>query len=304
MKGKPLDLREVSNAACPATGSCDEVPSVMDKLPVRCVGDWSYEKIYRLVRYFGIFTRGMRNKWIGLNYVEICSGPGRCVIREKNVEMDGTALAIINHPIFKLLEKAVFIDNDVSAVDALNKRIVSLDASSKATAVVGDYADPSGIVRILDKLKGGCLNLCFIDPTHCDIPFDTITAIAKKLTKVDFIINVALGTDVARNIVNAILDPAFANVREKYEVFLGSPGFLDQDRIRTLASSNKHDELRRAFVNEYLARLAGIGLRYADAKPVRHYYRLLFVSSDPKGLEFWKKACLIGPDDQRELPIN
>lgn len=216
-----MDLRKAANTGCPASGPCEQVPSVMDKLPARCVGDWSHEKIYRSVRYFGIFTGGMKNKWSGLNYIEICSGPGRCVIKGENVEMDGTALAIINHPIFNLLQNAIFIDNDPKAVDALNKRIAGMKANGKALAVVGDYTRAKSIVPILDKLKPGCLNLCFIDPTECDFPFDTVAAIAKKLGKADFIINIALGTDVTRNIASAILDPSFVNARDKYETFLG-----------------------------------------------------------------------------------
>jgi hypothetical protein len=39
--------------------------SELDQLPVRCVGKWAYEKIYRLVQYFGIFANGMKNKWEG-----------------------------------------------------------------------------------------------------------------------------------------------------------------------------------------------------------------------------------------------
>jgi hypothetical protein len=41
------------------------------------------QKIFHLIQYFGIFTIGMKSKWQGnINYIEICSGPGRCVNRE------------------------------------------------------------------------------------------------------------------------------------------------------------------------------------------------------------------------------
>jgi hypothetical protein len=72
--------------------------SVLDNLPIRPVGEWAYDKIYRLVHYFGIFAGGMKNRWAALNYVEIGCGPGRCVLRENCLEIDGTALAIIRNP--------------------------------------------------------------------------------------------------------------------------------------------------------------------------------------------------------------
>ena len=118
-----LDLREQPNSGCLScdrmtrrefleNGVCKQTVSVLDQLPVRCVGGWSYDKIYRLVKYFGIFANGMKNAWKGLNYVEICSGPGRCITRDQRTEMDGTALSIITHPVFPNLRKAFFIDAD------------------------------------------------------------------------------------------------------------------------------------------------------------------------------------------------
>ena len=44
---------------------CTDVQSVIDGLPIRCVGDWAVEKIFMLVQYFGIFSNGMKNKWAG-----------------------------------------------------------------------------------------------------------------------------------------------------------------------------------------------------------------------------------------------
>ncbi|MCK4795393.1 MAG: three-Cys-motif partner protein TcmP, partial [Desulfobacteraceae bacterium] len=205
MKQQKLDLREMTNPDCVrcqrevrkrnvSNEVCTIVNSVLDGLTVRCVGEWSYDKIYRLVQYFGIFSRGMKNKWAGLNYIEICSGPGRCVTRSDCNEMDGTSLAIINHKVFPELKKAVFIDIDPSVVDTLNKRIKSLDATQQAKAFVGDYNDIKGMMGIIKNLQTNYLNLICIDPTECDVPFETISAIAQYLRSADIIINIALGT--------------------------------------------------------------------------------------------------------------
>ena len=98
-------------------GLCTQTNSVLDSLPVRGVGPWAYDKIYRLVQYFGIFANGMKNQCKGLNYVEICSGPG--------LEIDGTALSIITHPVFPELRKALFVDASVQVVEALTARIAN-----------------------------------------------------------------------------------------------------------------------------------------------------------------------------------
>ena len=78
---------------------CIEVNSVIDGLPIRCVGEWGMQKNYLLIQYLGIFTTGMKNKW-KLNYFEICSGPGRCIDRKGGMEFDGTATSIVKHKAF------------------------------------------------------------------------------------------------------------------------------------------------------------------------------------------------------------
>jgi hypothetical protein len=147
-----LNLRECQHTKCSgkackerdtldADGLCTQTQSALDSLPVRCVGEWAYDKIYRLVQYFGTFAGGMKDKWHGLNYVEICSGPGRCITREDRKEIDGTAMAIIRHKHFPKLKKGIFIDASPSVVEILNQRIKALNASHIAEAVVGDYSD-------------------------------------------------------------------------------------------------------------------------------------------------------------------
>ena len=88
-----VNLDEEINAACLKCtnkhsrksneyGLCSVAVSLLDSLPVRCVGSWAKDKIYFLTRYFEIFAGGMKNKF-DLNYIEICSGPGRCICREE-----------------------------------------------------------------------------------------------------------------------------------------------------------------------------------------------------------------------------
>lgn len=309
-----LDLRESLHHECggrhchqrgtvDSDGLCAHTTSNLDTLPVRCVGEWAYDKIYRLVQSFGTFAGGMSKKWVGLNYVKICSGPGRCITREDRNELDGTAMAIIRHKHFPKLKKGIFIDASPRVVKILNQRIKELGASHIAEAVVGDYSDAPGLCRILNRLPDSCLNLVFIDPTECDVPLDTIRHIVAHLQNADLLINIAIGTDVNRNITSATIDPAFARARQKYETFLGIPGFCFQPDVVGLAQRADFDGLRRKFADAYKEQLKKLGYTYTDIRPVRHYYYLLFAARHPKGLEFWKESCKYSPANQKEMML-
>jgi hypothetical protein len=122
-----------------------------------------------------------------------------------------------------------------------------------------------------------------------------------KLQNADLLINVALGTDVNRNIVPAILSPSYKTAREKYEKFLGVPGFCDQPEVMELAKSSDFGDLRRAFASTYDRKLREEGYMFTDVRRVKHFYYLLFASRNEKGLEFWRKSCTYAPDNQKEM---
>lgn len=310
----PIEMDAIQNPACKkcrnkeerkqfqGRDSCEEVVSIVDELPVRCVGEWAYDKIYRLVQYFGIFAPGMHKKWEReVNYIEICSGPGRCVLRESAEEVNGTALAILKDKNFDYIKNALFIDRCSEVIEALNARINQLQIEDKATAVVGDFTDHQGLKDILSKLNPRSLNLVLIDPTECNVPFSTIQLVANELKGVDFIINVALGTDANRNLLEAVRDPSFKKARAKYAEFLGGESFFEREDVLAATENNNRADLRKLFADEYKNQLAKLGFEYTDARAVRQFYYLLFASKHPKGLEFWNKACRYAPDGQKEL---
>ena len=266
---------------------CNQVKSVEDDLPVRCVGEWAEEKIYLLNQYFGIFAEGMKNKW-SLNYIEICSGPGRCINRKNGKEFDGTSLAILKHNQFRHVNKAVFFDYDTDVIETLNQRIGSLGLTQKAVAKHGDYNNPDSICNELAQFNTYYfLNLIFIDPTDCSLPFSLLRRISNVLQKFDLIINVATGTDFNRNIKMAFEDPTRA---EKYIRFLGNEGFFT-DPVN-IAYFNRGDfrNLRMSFRNYYMDSLRTIGFRHFDCKQIRNFYDIVFATANARGIDFWKKA--------------
>lgn len=323
-KPESLNLREVQNSMC--IGNCNTkdrkdnteedlctvAQSVLDGLPIRCVGSWAYKKVFRLAMYFGIFAQGMHKKWSGLNYIEICSGPGRCIYRDSKNETDGTALAIVNHPKFQLLSSATFIDYKKEIVDLLNRRILSTGKESRAKAVVGSYQDQDSIRSILRTIPTGCLNLVLVDPTDCSIPLETIRVIKNELKVADLIINVATYTDAGRNLRRVILNPeTFPNAKQKYGDFLGDHDFLRSESMLSAASGFASDEdLRQLFVDRYVESLRTIG--YSQfAQPFKvtddrghSLYHLLFASGDKKGLEFWNIAKSYDAYGQTSLDLG
>lgn len=285
-------------------GLCKKIKSVADGLPVRCVGGWANDKIYYLLQYFQIFAKGMHNKWGKLRYVEVCSGPGRCSTRDGH-EQDGTALAIVQNELFDLLSDAIFIDYSPKVIDLLNKRFRQLGKTNHVHALVGDYNDQTSIAETLAEHSPNSLTLCFIDPTDCSLPFETVRSIfAATRGKCDFLISFFDGLDFHRNAVSATLDPSFAKLRSKYERFLGTPEFFLRKEVVDAARANRYDDLSRLFRQHYSDKLNALGLPYQDWKPVKNFYNLLFASGSSRGLEFWKKASKYDPVGQPELDLG
>ena len=315
---RKTDLKEVVNSNChkdcnrderriTTTGDlCNQTVSEIDGLPVRCVGEWAMEKIYHLTQYFGIFSSGMKNQWGGeLNYIEICSGPGRCINRSEGIEFNGTSLCVIEHPSIIHLNKALFFDNNLKVVESLNKRISAKNIGN-AKAIWGDYYKPKNIcAEIKKEIKTNGLNLVFIDPTDCSLPFELIKELKENFSNVDLIINIALGTDYNRNIKNAVLDPqSYAETLIKYSRFVGNDSFVLSEEIRQLVVRNDNKNLRLKLRAEYIESLKKIGYQYFDFKHIRNYYDLIFATSHPKGIEFWGKANKIQYNGQRMINFD
>ncbi len=303
-----IDYRDSNNAACLVCdsdkrkescddgGLCEKIVSTLDGLPLRCVGGWGRDKVFRLLQYLGIFTQGMKN-FYALHYIELCSGPGRVINRQNRNEFDGTAIALLRHPHAALLTDATFIDLDDDVLETLEKRINGLRQPTPVTYVVkGDYNSVESIDDAIRHIPSDDLCLVFVDPTDLSLPFSTLAHLANSLGRADLIINVADGTDFVRNAKKAIEKDG--PVRRKYERFLNAPGFFEREEIRRLSSEK---ELKVAFLRQLERGLGELGYKHFDREPIKHYYGLLFATKHERGLDFWKKAQRIPPDGQRSL---
>lgn len=313
-KREPLDLHEIVNPDCrncknkkertTSNGLCDAVTSIDDGLPIRCVGKWAFDKIYFLNQYFGIFGNGMKLKWDGrLDYIEICSGPGRCVLREDAREVDGTSLTVVNNKFFPHYHSATFFDISEPVVTTLNQRLGRRNILDQAQGAVADYNESDALAAAAQQRSAGGLNLVFIDPTDCSIPFETIRALKRSLGKVDFIISMMTLVDANRHLARAVLEPG-SNVRKKYERFLGSSAFFTNPQVRTWAEARDGRHLRDAFRDAYKDSMRTLGYTLFAMEPIDHYYELLFATSHERGIKFWHQAQQIKPDNQATLDLG
>lgn len=313
-KREQLDLREIDNKACrrcpnksersTSNGLCDDVTSVLDDGPVRCVGQWAFDKIYFLNQYFGIFGNGMKYKWAGkLDYIEVCSGPGRCVVRETGREIDGTALTVINNKSYVHYNSATFFDISQPVVDALNTRLKKCSADAHAQATIADYKESQSIARAAKRRSAGGLSLIFIDPTDCGVPFETLRQFKRQLVDVDFIISIMTFADANRHLARAFLDPA-SDVRAKYVSFLGGPAFFLDLQNQAQAKANDCQALRIAFREAYKTSLRELGYKHFAMEPVGNLYELLFASCHERGLKFWTQVQRIKPDNQTTFDLG
>jgi len=306
-----INLNSVQNANClkkcnkearknqTENDLCKGVKAVHDDLPIRCVGMWAEQKIYLLYQYFGIFTKGMKDKWLGkLNYIEICSGPGRCINRDSGTEIDGTALCILKHDAYKYLNKALFFDFNKTVVDVLNQRIGTSKVVN-AQAFVADYNKTDELCAIIIReISKDSLNIVFIDPTDCSVPFELLRKIKETLPNVDFIINVATGTDFNRNIPMAFENPERA---KKYCQFLGNDNFFTDPNNIKLCQKRDFNNLRIQFRDTYMQSLRSIGYQYFDMEVIKHYYDILFAACHKTAIKFWNSATAIKYDGQRTI---
>ena len=319
-------FNEMNNSGCTKchkiymdsnNGLCKITNSVDDLFPVRCVGEWGKDKISFLSRYIDIVGKSMYDKW-RLNYIEVCSGPGRCIDRDHSEEFDGSPLAVLKKEGAKNYSNFLFIDYDETVVDFLKKRIESskeLDSTikSKVKVLKGDYNKPIELMALIKEntktqhtygtnfeYEKKPLNTLFIDPTDLSVPFDTLLKLSRIDGKIDLIINEAIYSDFNRNSKVPFL---FENSKaeEKWERVLGIPGFFKSNEYLKLAKMNDIEGIRRLFHSKYVEQLNSIGYTCCQEAKISNLYYLLLASSNPLAVEFWKKACMLDGGGQKEL---
>jgi len=177
------------NGNCPIPGE--------DLLPAQCVGPWVEDKYYFLERYLDA-TRYARKKFFDKNnavYVDLFAGPGRCVIKNENREVDNGALRVLNNQTIPF-NQYHFIDISTVNIAALKKRVGTKQGChfqcGDSKVLVSD------LVKTL-SIKDYRYHFAYIDPFGPDgLRFSTIKELA-KLKRIDLLIHFPIGA-IKRNI--------------------------------------------------------------------------------------------------------
>lgn len=278
-------------------GICQRQVSKVDALPLRCVGDWSRDKFYYLRRYLEASQTAMREKWRIRNYVDLFSGPGKCIVRGSGQELEGSPLIAlsIRYP----FTAYHFVDASQECIGALAarcshfaERTISFENSDCNVAV----KDVAG------RLERKALNIAMVDPTGLDVSMDTLACLSSGVG-VDLIVNFPFFTAVKRNVRRFLLQD-----ESKLDLWMGSSDW------RTAF----HDGLEKGWVHAcrevarfYIKQLKQAGYTYADigyvppvkAGPTRLYY-LVLASKSRLAIDIWKGVARTDSSGQRRLALD
>ena len=280
------------------TDDCCHLRLDGDKLPARCVGTWSKDKLFYLGRYCRIFTTGMKNKWRNRVFIDLFCGPGRCRVRPQGDFEDGSPLIALR----EAFTHYYFVDISSHCIDALEKRASGLEAvpGKEMKIVRGDANECiDDLVRQIDDLGPETIGFAFVDPPGIQLHFETLRRLSKS-TRIDLLINFPLGMNIKRQLKHQLQkDPEDESDFDRY---FGTTQWRDLCE----ESPGSTRSIGWRLLQLYQEQLRSLGYAYVgDEHAVKNrgvsLYMLVFASKNPRGREFWEKVTEIEPSGQRKL---
>lgn len=262
------------------------VTSKIDGLIVHPSGPWVKQKYFYLNRYLDIFTKGMKYRWKGnLTFVDLFSGPGRCLIEKTNEEIEGSSLISLQYG----FKRYIFIEEQKKLIKVLEERCRKSPEFNNIVFLPGDCN--SIVKETIREIDSSSLSLVFADPTGLDLHFNTIERVALE-RKVDLLLNIQFGMDVVRN---------FAQYKKKGDssklgLFLGDG--VNWDKVNRPLDVIKLYKERIRKLGFQIVEFKDITIKNTKNAPM---YFLLFASKNPRGLDFWKKIAAKDHSGQLEL---
>jgi len=280
---------------CPTNGNCPYPGS--DGLPVQCVGSWVSKKHYYLNRYLEA-TAQVRSKFskVGTVYIDLFSGPGKCIIREERDEIDGGGLIALNQKSGNFNEYHYF--------DIIKENFIAIENRIGKRDQFHFYNTDSNIeiAPLIQKLlkHNERLHFTYIDPFGVDnLKFNTIKELA-QLNRNDLLINFPFGS-ILRNIPKWTAMP-----NTPLDDFLGTS--IWREKIKGASQENIYLILMDIFKNQLISiGYPEEGLESAhDTVPVKNtkeveLYILFLAAKHPLAQKIWASTKKIGPDSQRKL---
>ena len=170
-----------------------------DGMAAQCVGPWVEDKYSFLERYLDA-TRQVRKKFTDKNnsvFIDLFAGPGCCIIRQENREIQNGAMRVANN-INVPFSEYFFFDLHKLNIEALEKRIGN---RTNRHFICTDSNKISK--KVVDSLltKPFRYHFVYMDPFGPEaLPFRTVKEFA-KLKRVDLFIHFPIGA-IRRNLPN------------------------------------------------------------------------------------------------------
>jgi three-Cys-motif partner protein len=285
-----------------------------DGLPARESGEWVKEKLFYVQRYIDIFETAMRQKpWRRRIYIDLFSGPGKCIIR-------GTNEYLLGSPLLALKTQYPFTDYYFGDLESQN--IDCLIERSRGSTVPQNYIHTlvgDANQRVKEVVKdieqsdkpylqqvGPCLNLAFLDPQGLELEWMTVETLGKMKT-MDLIIHYSQ-SGLTRNL-ERYYDSADENIIDRFF------GDMTWRRVYQDALSKRETVgVHRKLIDYYKEKLGRLGYKvvndqkYTVTEPLirnteNHapLYRLIFASKHPLGNKIWHEVTKKDFYGQRNL---
>ncbi|MBI5186391.1 MAG: three-Cys-motif partner protein TcmP [Nitrospinae bacterium] len=286
-------------------GNCS-IPG-SDGLAVQCVGPWVEDKYHFLESYLNASRKAREKFSIKGNavFIDLFSGPGKCIIEEKQKEIDSGGFRALHREEAPFNESFLFDFSKIN-VAALKKRI-----GQRQDCHVKEGDSNFLIKELTIELlrKPYRYHFTYVDPFGPDgLRFDTLAELA-KLERMDMLIHFPLGP-IRRNVSgwldqdNTILDR-----------FLGTNGW--KERI----NSNQGDNIGKILIDIFKRQLCSIGypeegLKLASSDEsfdpglptvsVKNrknvdLYLLILAAKHPLAQEIWNSVIQIDRHGQKRL---
>lgn len=266
-----------------------------DGLHLQMIKEHSFQKLHRHNYYAEMFARGMKKAWPQRVYLGLYSGSGRAKVEGSGEIVETTAMSVLQLP--DPFTQYIFVDHDRQCIDALQKRCTALGTELAVKTICSDVNSAVELVRAAMPRRGA-VGFCFVDPFDARLRFNVLREIS-QLCKMDFLILLALGMDIARNL---------RNVYFTYRTNTRIADLIDDPHWRSEYESCG-GSIVRFVLNKFNSRMTGLG--YLQPDPKTQYvvradgrrgmlYILAYYSKHPLGHKYWGHA-ITGSSRQTEL---
>ena len=255
-----------------------------DNLPALEVADHVKEKEFAIGRIITIFNNGMQRKWDRRYYIDLFAGPGKCVIKNSDEEVDGSPILAVKSKV--KFTDYFFSDGNSECLRALKGRIGN-SGSSELGSVNYYLGNADSIVdKLISNLPEpkASLGLAVFDPWGWDFTFETLITLTAN-RRLDLVINFPTSF-IKRN---------WKRELPQLDKFMNGGGYRKSFES-AMSRQDSGATPTSALLDYYKKELHGIGYKYVrDQVGVKNsqglpLYQLIFASKNERGADFWNKV--------------